>query len=193
MKIVICVEGDSDIKFIKDFVNYYDFKLLSNEINYIKSDGKDGLSSIKKNLIQPDEDGFNIIIQDLDLDNEEERRVKASQVLNGYEFKLFLIKGGSCNCLDGLLELSSVHNLEKFDDCWNNFNDCLSPIEFVKNKLGLKDKLHVYKLMCLTPNEDSTRDKIMGVKKIDYRDNRFFNLEDKCFSELKCFFATIED
>ena len=51
MKIVICVEGDSDIKFIKDFVDYNKFEISSNDISYIKSGGKDKLSLSKQNLI----------------------------------------------------------------------------------------------------------------------------------------------
>ena len=162
MKIVICVEGDSDIKFIKDFVDYNKFEISSNDISYIKSGGKDKLSLSKQNLIQPDQDGINIIIQDLDSDSETERNEKVSKILEGFRFKLFFIKGGSLNCLEELLELSSVNDLSVFNDCWNSFNDCLSPIEFVKNKLRLKDKLHLYKLLCLNSNEDKERMKSCG-------------------------------
>ena len=191
MKIVICVEGDSDIKFIKDFVDYNKFEISSNDISYIKSGGKDKLSLSKQNLIQPDQDGINIIIQDLDSDSETERNEKVSKILEGFRFKLFFIKGGSLNCLEELLELSSVNDLSVFNDCWNSFNDCLSPIEFVKNKLRLKDKLHLYKLMCLNSNEDKERMKCIGDKEIDYINKRFFNLGHVCFVDLKIFFESI--
>ena len=193
MKILICVEGDSDIKFVKDFVNYYDFKFLSNQIDYIKSGGKDGLKSIRKNLIQPDEDGFNIIIQDLDSDDDIERREKINHESDGLNLKVFFIKSGNLNCLDELLESSVTNSLNEFETCWNGFNDCLGSIYFIKNKLELKDKLYVYKLMCLTSIENRRRVKFIGDKEVDYKSNRFFNLEHECFNELKSFFETIEN
>ncbi len=191
MRIVICVEGDSDKKFIEDFVNYNKFALLTHDIDYIISGGKNSLDLIKNNLVQPDQEGFNIIIQDLDLDIEDERRKKVDFELDGFNFKLFFIKSGNLNCLDELLESSVTNSLNEFDTCWNNFNECLSPIEFVENKLGMKDKLHLYKLMCLSVAENKQRMKYIGDKKIDYTSNRFFNLDHECFNDLKNFFDSI--
>jgi len=196
MTVRIFVEGDADVKFIKDItLHFYDIKLTDNDI--IKTDGWTTIKSkrekgenIRNKLIE-NSDGNNLIIFDADDDFAIRRNeIEQWKVEFELEFDLFLFPNNINNGeLENLLEtIIKIENKPIFD-CWNSYETCLLSYSSIREKPltvpAKKSKIYTY-IETLVGNSHSEKEKIKD-KNRDFRNIEHWNLNSDTIIPLKDF------
>lgn len=190
-RITILVEGDTDVNFLNHFLKFREFDLNSVEINVIDVGGKDSeISEAKKKvMVKSNEKGINLLIEDLDDDEVEQRRQKVAARLNGFNYECYFIgENQKEKQLEYLLLASTGKDLTKYDDCFSNFIECLSNIEFADFIPTVKEKVYWYTMILLNKEESAQR-KHISPSKIDYSNKRYFDLSSTCYDSLDEFLS----
>ncbi|MBC7747088.1 MAG: hypothetical protein H7Z76_00665 [Methylotenera sp.] len=169
MNFKIFVEGEADLKFIKDFVKIqFNQELLKNDV--IILGGWTGIIKEKDKFIinsgPNNDEGINLVILDADdetnLGGFEKRKAEllAFKKELKIEFELFLFP---INNQNGDLEmlLSRIINPENQEifDCWNGFERCISSLKKEYTVPARKTKIYAY-LEVLHGTTGSEKDKI---------------------------------
>ena len=190
----IVVEGDSDVKFIKDYcLHLFGEKIEADR--FIKADGWNGL--VKDDVCQrlrsmTDNGGINIVIFDADADVEQ-RRSEIMQYKEQYEldFELFLLPNNqSAGALEDLLENIINPNNQPIFDCWNDYEKELKQVTIPGRDKPLttpakKSKIYCY-LETLHGTSKSQKKMIKDANR-DYNKIEHWNLDAEYIKSLKEF------
>ena len=212
-KILILVEGITDLIFIKDFILYsYNFgfkEVTDKKFNFIELivedsfvikiqnlGGKTKLSNIdfKKNIIAEINRGEYsgiLIFYDADyiVNNEGidfTKNLLNTQIGDSFDYDYFIFPNNSDS--EGTIEYV-LENIIKKDhigifECWDNFEKCVNSKSEDYNLPAKKSKIYVY-LECLYPNTKQGKEFVKD-KGRDYK-NGYWDLENKYLNSLKEF------
>jgi len=170
MAVRIFVEGDADVKFIKDIVlHYYGIVLNHNDLN--STGGWDKIKSQKNegelicNKLIENADGKNLIIFDAD-DDYKTRKIEIEKWRDVYklDFELFLFPNDNDNGeLENLLEKIIKPENRPIFDCWVEYEKCLETFSAKRTKPltipAKKSKIYSY-VETLVGNSNSEKEKI---------------------------------
>ena len=181
----IVVEGDADVKFIKDYcLHLFGEKIATDR--FIKDDVCQRLRSMTDN------GGINIVIFDADADVEQ-RRSEIMQYKEQYEldFELFLLPNNqSAGALEDLLENIINPNNQPIFDCWNDYEKELKQVTIPGRDKPLttpakKSKIYCY-LETLHGTSKSQKKMIKDANR-DYNKTEHWNLDTEYIKPLKEF------
>jgi hypothetical protein len=182
----IFVEGDSDKKLIDDFIKLWKINTINYSIETIN--GKNIDSEAFDLAFKNDEIGKNILILDLDNDNKENRINEIIRLLNSKKIKLqeksiyFFPDNQNPGTKEDFL-ISMFKNIE-FKKCFEGYQSCLNGLKssdyasYRPENIGKKELVYHYKLLHLSREQNSDRNKIIGEKFTNHTDNIFWYLDD---------------
>jgi hypothetical protein len=194
------VEGDADVKFLKDYISHIASGLeISKEtiintggwtnIDSQKEKGENIQNQMKQNI---DNGGINLVIFDADKDFENRKQeIENWKSQYGLAFELFLLPNNqNAGALENLLEKIIIDNNQPIFDCWNGFENCLQDraSKIIGKKLTVpakKTKIYAY-LEVLLGETRKEKEKIKDPKR-DYKNKEHWNLDSKFLVPLKDF------
>ena len=196
MNVRIFVEGDADVKFIKDVVGYfYGKQLNNNDLNStggwdkIKSQKNEG-ELIRNKLIE-NADGKNLIIFDADNDYKT-RKIEIEKWRDVYklDFELFLFPNDKDNGeLEDLLEKIIIPENKPIFDCWVEYEKCLGTLSAKRIQPltipAKKSKIYSY-LETLVGSSNSEKEKIKDRNR-DFSNEEHWELNSKDLNPIKMF------
>jgi len=196
MTIRIFVEGDADVKFIKDIIlHFYNIQLTNNDI--VKTDGWANIKSKKekgehiRNKLLENIDGVNLIIFDADDDFKlRKSEIEKWKNLFNLDFEMFLFPNNKDNGeLENLLEdIIKVENKPIFD-CWGKYEKCLEAFSSMREiPLTIpakKSKIYSY-IETLVGNSNSEKEKIKDRNR-DFLNTKHWELNSYGVIPLKTF------
>lgn len=190
----IVVEGDADVKFIKDYcLHLFGEKIAADRL--IKADGWNGL--VKDDVCQrlmsmTDNGGINIVIFDADADVEQRRsEIMRYKEQYGLDFELFLLPNyQSAGALEDLLENIINLNNQPIFDCWNNYEKELRLVKILGrdkplNTPAKKSKIYCY-LETLHGTSKSQKKMIKDANR-DFQNKEHWDLDAEYINPLKEF------
>ena len=207
----IYVEGNADVKFLSDYVEYLGLGQLSkpnkhennaSKASLKKTDGADifinalggwtNVQNISPNIQSTLDDGGKVLIVfDADDNAAQRKREIISKVGNLSEKEVFLFPNDKdSGALEELLEkIVNGNNLPIFD-CWDKYEKCLQSKKIIGRSEPLttpakKTKIYGY-LEALLGETKSEKEKIKEVKR-DYKDPSMWNLDAPYLEPLKNF------
>jgi hypothetical protein len=190
MPVRIFVEGESDQKFITDYV-YHLISVTLNKNDFILLNGISNLPKLDNKFIEnSDAGGVNLLI--VDADGDFSARINELDSIKGglrIEFDRFLLPNhrGSGNLETLLIDIINPDHRMIFD-CFDKYQDCLSakPVYHLPND---KSKIYAYLEALLPPN------KIEFLKdtKRNYRNTDHWNLDDPYLNPLRSFILSHKD
>lgn len=213
LKIVqIFVEGDTDVKFIADYIEHIvsnakieikKSKVVNisiNDVQKITIQGLDGWTDIQNVRTEfernTENGGTNLIVFDADSSENDggftKRKHEIEKKMKGLSYEIFLFPNNQDDGdLEDLLEnIINEINIPIFN-CWSEFENCLQ--EHASKKMGKKlttpaqkSKIFVY-LESLLGKTDNEKKKIKPSNR-DYRNTVHWNLNSEYLSPLKEFF-----
>jgi hypothetical protein len=196
----IFVEGDADVKFLKDYISHIASDLeISKEtiintggwtnIDSQKEKGENIQNQMKQNI---DNGGINLVIFDADKDFENRKKeIENWKSKYGLAFELFLFPNNqNAGALENLLEKIVIDNNQPIFDCWNGFEDCLQDhaSKIIGKKLTIpakKTKIYAY-LEALLGETKKEKEMIKDPKR-DYKNKDHWNLNSEFLILLKEF------
>ncbi|MDR0568060.1 MAG: hypothetical protein LBG87_02505 [Spirochaetaceae bacterium] len=201
--IKIFVEGDADVKFLKDYLSYItpDFEITKELIE--KTDGWTNINSqegkgegIRNRMRQnSDNGGVNLVIFDADKDfTNRKREIEAWRNTYNVTFELFLFPDNqNVGALEDLLEKIIIDTNKPIFDCWNGFEICLQENASKKmdKRLTLpakKTKIYAY-LEVLLGKTKKEKERIKERER-DYKNNEHWDLNSEFLISLKEFLLT---
>jgi len=180
----IFVEGDSDIKFLEDYLSYLEVNKNCFKVESIN--GKDKLKNIQMKLMKnSDNNIINLIIFDSD-DNFKQRRDSLLKFRNenNLKFELFLFPNNSdSGDLEILLENIIPENNKEIINCMNNYKSCIVNLNRNLTVPINKAKIYAY-LEALLPKKDSKK---IHFSSRDYQNKEHWNLDSEYLLSLKGF------
>ncbi|MDI9364621.1 MAG: hypothetical protein QM541_06700 [Flavobacterium sp.] len=197
MKCKIFVEGEADIKFIKDFVlNRFNKTLGKSDIVNLG-----GWTGIRKEVDQflinsgPNNDeGVNVVILDADAEHNlggfETRKaeIEAIKAELGIQFVLFLFPNNKDNGdLETLLSSIINPNNEDIFKCWASFENCISGLKKNYTIPARKTKIYAY-MEVLHGTTGSEKEKVKD-KNRDFNNKEHWDLENMSLNPLYNFLA----
>ena len=133
-------------------------------------------------MIQNSQEGFNIIIIDIDDDQETQRRKEIADELQGLPFGVVFIRRN----LEELLSSTVQNKWSEFSQCWESLKGCVSGIdELNANNLISKDQFYVFMMLMLNANEANSKDKFLNVTNSNFKYSKFFDLTHESVVDLK--------
>ena len=194
-EIKIFVEGDSDKKFIQDYIQYLKIDCSIINLTVEKTNGKedDKITKSLEQFIDKKADGSNVIILDANDDDISKRKKEIATLLEkkNLESKIFFLPDDKRNgYLETLLLESVSEKSEIYFSCFDDFNKCIENMGGSHNAPSIKDMAYIYSCSLLTKSESKQRAPIISPAKMDYSNNRFWNLEHDVFNNLKEFLIT---
>jgi hypothetical protein len=196
----IFVEGDADVKFLKDYLSYIapSFEISQEtiintggwtNIDSQKEKGENIQNEMKKNT---DNDGINLIVFDADKDFiNRKQELETWKSKYNLVFELFLFPNNqNVGALEDLLERIIIDNNQPIFNCWDRFETCIqeSASEIMGKKLttpAKKTKIYAY-LEVLLGETRKEKDKIKDPKR-DYKNKEHWNLDSESLVPLKEF------
>ena len=196
MNVRIFVEGDADVKFIKDVVWYfYGKQLNNNDLNStggwdkIKSQKNEG-ELIRNKLIE-NADGKNLIIFDADNDYKT-RKIEIEKWRDVYklDFELFLFPNDKDNGeLEDLLEKIIKPENKPIFDCWVEYEKCLGTFSAKRTQPltipAKKSKIYSY-VETLVGSSNSEKEKIKDRNR-DFSNEEHWALNSNDLCPIKMF------
>jgi hypothetical protein len=196
----IFVEGDADVKFLRDYISYIvqNFEITKEaiektggwtNINSQEAEGESIRNRMKQNT---DNGGINLVIFDADKDFKN-RKYEIENWKNKYnlEFELFLFPDNqSVGALEELLERIITDYNKPIFDCWDKFENCIqeSASKIIGKKLTIpakKTKIYAY-LEVLLGETRKEKENIKDPKR-DYKNKEHWNLDSESLVPLKKF------
>jgi len=177
----IFVEGDADLKFISDFVQYKFRYSLKGGLEIQDTKGKDNLHNFKQRFKESTELGLtNLIIFDADSSCQTNFQILEEKGRElDIQFDTFLFPNNSASGdLESLLELviNSV-NAEIFG-CYERFKDCINRLPGINSTiLDRKTKIHNY--ICVLSDSKSAKE-----KNRDYQNSNHWDLDSEHLTPL---------
>jgi hypothetical protein len=193
-EIKLIVEGPSDKKFIGDLISFMELKLDTIKVSFIELNGKDD-SCFAKSLAQfltNEEDGKNVIVIDANDDDISLRKKHISDLLarDNINAEIFFLPNNEHKgYLETLLIGTILEKNQAYFDCFQKFEECVSS-NATNNPPSIKDKAYIYTCSLLSKEENKQRDPIVNPKKINYRENRFYDLTHSTLDPLKLFLTS---
>lgn len=193
-KFNIIVEGDADVKFMKDYyLHLFGDKIAADR--FIKADGWNGL--VKEDVCQrlksmTDNGGINIVIFDADTDVE----LRRSEIMQykeqyGLEFELFLLPNNqSVGALEDLLENIINPNNQPIFDCWNDYEEELGHVVIPGRDKPLTTPAKKSKIYCYLETlhgTSKTQKKMIKDANRDYNKTEHWDLDAEYIKPLKEF------
>ncbi|HEV7232429.1 MAG TPA: DUF3226 domain-containing protein [Bacteroidia bacterium] len=186
----IFVEGDSDKKFIGDYIKF--LKIENDSIDIETLSGKDiaHFKNVSPSFIKKEEEGKNLVIIDTDSKTiadktNELSKIKLDLDLNFEAF--FLPDNKSTGELESLLCSIIPEKQKLYFDCIDKFSKCVKDLKQEMKPPSLKDSIHLYCCSLLTQKESKSRDKVIGLITRNYADTRFWDLNHLALLPLKQF------
>lgn len=190
----IIVEGEADVKFLKDYYQY----LFGKEVPKDRIFQTGGWNRLIKDdmltriMSMTDNGGVNLVIFDVDTDAEK-RREEIIKYKNefGLEFELFLLPDNkSTGALEDLLKNTINPNNQPIFDCQNNYENELKTVHIKGRNLPLttpakKSKIYCY-LETLHGTSKSQKEKIKDANR-NFLKKEHWNLDAEYIKPLKEF------
>ena len=186
--IKIFVEGESDKKFISDYIKHLEIDLSIIDFQIEKLNGKDD-DKFQKNLPQFASSDKNLVIVDAD-DNFEERKshLLALKTRLSIDYNIFLFPNNYGNGeLETLLQSIIWDKYQGYFSCFPPFESCVKLAHSDFNPPSLKDKIYAYLSALLIGRETDQRSKYISPTNMEYMNERFWNINHSNLYPLKRF------
>jgi hypothetical protein len=189
MRIIkIFVEGDSDKKFVSDYIGYLKIVLYDIDLRFILLNGKDD-DKFQKTLPEFAASDKNLVI--VDSDENFAGRKKHLEELKGklsLSYDVFLFPNNSDNGeLETLLKGIVWNKYKEYFSCFIPFGGCVQGVHSDIKPPSLKDEIYSYLSSLLTDKETDQRGKYIQPSKMDYMNERFWDIEHSLLKPLKEF------
>lgn len=194
--IKIFLEGDTDKKFIQDFIRYWNIEV--NNIDYQTINGKDENSILKSMELAYTKEqlGKNVFILDLDEDSKQERLNSILELASNTNISIseesiyFFPDNDSEGTIEDLIITMFSEN--SIASCFESYTQCLTKInsdKFRHQNIGKKELVYHYKLLHLKKEQNSNRSKYISDRHTDYTNTNFWNIskENDGLNRLKNF------
>jgi hypothetical protein len=195
-QIKIYVEGETDKKFISDYLNHLNITFNNDQIRIIngKSESHFILQSRAFNLKAP-----NLFILDSDNDDIKSRKEEIQDILTSFnaQAQIFLYPNDKDNgTFEDLLRMMVWPKYAGFFECYKHLNHCISESNTDFFTLDKKDEIYAYLSALLTKQERYQRADFLhftrkpSKNKPDapsYMQTRFWDIESPAIQPLKQF------
>ena len=202
-KFQIIVEGDADVKFLKDYYRHL-FKQQAPQGSishpgkdndtggYTKLQSENAIGAMRQNT---DLGGINLVIFDADEDIETRREeLLAVKEKYGVEFELFLLPNNKDKgALEDLLEAIINPDNKPVMDCWQNYEGELKNVR-IPSKIpptltipAKKTKIYAYLETLL--GKSRSQKELIKEKNRDYENTQHWNLDSDYLEPLKDFLS----
>lgn len=189
----IFVEGDSDKKFIEDYISFLSIDEQLVRVEMLNGKDEDKFKKSQRLFEAGSDLGRNLVIIDADY---EDVANKKAHILNlkekiGINFDLFLFPDDiNLGELETILKnIIHAHYQPFFDNCLKNFNDCVTELGVGLNGMSLKDQIYNYLCAHLSKQESDQRGPLISPSKMKYNNNRFWDLNSPYLNPLKNFLS----
>ncbi|MCU0434537.1 MAG: hypothetical protein MUC87_13875 [Bacteroidia bacterium] len=198
-QVKIFVEGETDKKFISDYLNYLNISFIGDQINIIngKSESHIRLQSSAFNL-----NALNLFVLDLDNDLLEEREKEIRAILSDYSVSaelFFYPNNSNSGTFEDLLKSMAWPQYADFFQCYSQLNNCITQVHSDFETLDKKDEVYAYLSALLTKEERYQRADFLHFTRKptsnkphtpSYMQTRFWNIESPAIQPLKQFLLT---
>jgi len=195
----IFVEGDADVKFIKDYFYFlFEVKLQNKNIQKtggwtkITSDNSEGESIRNLLKINTANDEINLLIFDADEKPKERRKeIETWKTKFSLDFEIFLFPNNKNKGeLEDLLEQIIPEDNLDLIECWKNYEECLNTKSKSRKKVltipAKKSKIYCY-LEALVGKSNTEKEKIKDRKR-NFLEKEHWELNSSNLLPLKEFF-----